>query len=180
MAERLLEVLREPFRLTQDRTPYVVTGSIGIARGQRETAEDLLRDADVALYRAKAAGRNCYVMFDEHMHQQVSDRLVLEMDLRDAIRADQFFLVYQPTFAIDDGATTGLEALIRWHHPTAGRDRPLGVHPDSGGDGSDRAGRTVGDQGGMPAGSRLEPAGPPGRGVGQRVGPTTRLPDAVR
>ena len=120
VAERILEVLREPFRLNEHRTPYVVTGSIGIARGQRPTAEDLLRDADVALYEAKAAGRNCYVMFDEHMHQQVSDRLVLEMELRDAVDADQFFLLYQPTFAIDGGATTGVEALIRWRHPTRG------------------------------------------------------------
>ena len=54
------------------------------------------------------------------MHQLVADRLELEMDLRDAIGTDQFFLVYQPTFAIDNGATTGLEALIRWQHPTRG------------------------------------------------------------
>jgi diguanylate cyclase (GGDEF)-like protein len=129
VAERLLAVLREPFRLGQDQTPFVVTASIGIARGQRPSAEDLLRDADVALYQAKEAGRNCFVMFEEHMHQQVSDRLVLEMELREAIDTDQFFLVYQPTFAIDDGTTTGLEALIRWQHPTRGVVGPVEFIP---------------------------------------------------
>ena len=74
----------------------------------------------MALYQAKAAGRNCFVMFEEHMHQLVSERLELEMDLREAVASDQFFLVYQPTFALDDGVTTGLEALIRWQHPTRG------------------------------------------------------------
>jgi diguanylate cyclase (GGDEF)-like protein len=120
VAERLLEVLREPFHLGQDQTPFVVTASIGVARGPRLNAEELLRDADVALYQAKAAGRNCFVTFEERMYQLVSDRLELEMDLREAVGTDQFFLVYQPTFAIDDGATTGLEALIRWQHPTRG------------------------------------------------------------
>ena len=120
VAERLLDVLREPFHLGDDRMPFVVTASIGIARGPRSNAEDLLRDADVALYQAKGAGRNCFVMFEAHMHQLVSERLELEMDLREAVGTDQFFLVYQPTFAIDDGATTGLEALIRWQHPTRG------------------------------------------------------------
>ena len=120
VAERVLDVLREPFRLGPHDTPFVVTASIGIARGLRANAEDLLRDADVALYQAKASGRNCFVLFEEHMHQTAANRLELEMDLREAIGTGQFFLVFQPTFAIDNGATTGLEALIRWEHPTRG------------------------------------------------------------
>ena len=120
VAERVLDVLREPFRLGPHDSTFVVTASIGIARGLRANAEDLLRDADVALYQAKASGRNCFVLFEEHMHQTVATRLELEMDLREAIGTGQFFLVFQPTFAIDNGATTGLEALIRWEHPTRG------------------------------------------------------------
>ncbi len=120
IAERVLEVLRRPFRLGPDETAIIVTASIGIARGPRSSADELLRDADVALYQAKASGRNCFAMFDAHMHQVVASRLELEMDLRDAIGGDQFFLVYQPTFDIDNGATTGVEALIRWQHPRRG------------------------------------------------------------
>jgi len=120
VAQRVLDILREPFRLGPQDSTFVVTASIGIARGLRASAEDLLRDADVALYEAKASGRNCFVLFEEHMHQSVATRLELEMDLREAIGEGQFFLVYRPTFALDDGATTGFEALIRWEHPTRG------------------------------------------------------------
>ena len=129
VAERVLDVLREPFYLGEGQKPFAITCSIGLAQGQRPSAEELLRDADVALYQAKASGRNCFVVFEQHMHQLVSSRLELEMDLREAVGTDQFFLDYQPTFAIDNGATTGLEALIRWQHPTRGVIGPLEFIP---------------------------------------------------
>ena len=125
IAERVLDVLRPPFRLGPDEASIVVTASIGIAQGPRSSADELLRDADVALYQAKASGRNCFAMFEAHMHQVVASRLELEMDLRDAIQGDQFFLVYQPTFDIDNGTTTGVEALIRWQHPRRGVIAPM-------------------------------------------------------
>jgi diguanylate cyclase (GGDEF)-like protein len=125
VAERLLSVLRQPFEL-EDATcgPLSLTASIGIAAGARSSATELLRDADVALYGAKAAGKDCYVMFRPEMHTMVQDRLLLEMDLREALAAQQYFLVYQPIFNLASGAPTGVEALLRWRHPTKGVVQP--------------------------------------------------------
>lgn len=127
-AERLLEVLREPFVLHSNQgrpTTYRVTASVGIAEGERERAEDLLHDADLALYQAKAAGRNGYAVFEPGMYSTVQDRLNLEADLRGALLADQFFLEYQPNFNLYDTTTAGVEVLLRWRHPTRGVVAPL-------------------------------------------------------
>ncbi len=79
-------------------TRLTVTASIGIAAGDRGSAEELLRDADIAMYRAKWDGKNRYVVFESGMQDAVQSRMELEMDLRDALANEQFFLVYQPTF----------------------------------------------------------------------------------
>jgi diguanylate cyclase (GGDEF)-like protein len=126
VAERLLRVLREPFEFEGTHPgPLTLTGSIGIAAGARPSATELLRDADIALYGAKAAGKNCYMVFRPEMHTTVQDRLLLEMDLREALEAQQYFLVYQPIFNLASGGPTGVEALLRWRH----RDRGV-VQPD--------------------------------------------------
>jgi diguanylate cyclase (GGDEF)-like protein len=119
IAERLLEALAEPFTLTmKQKTPVTVTTSIGIAIGGQGSAEELLRDADIAMYQAKWDGKNRYVVFESGMQHAVQDRVELEMDLRDALPNGEFFLVYQPTFNLRDMSPTGVEALIRWKHPT--------------------------------------------------------------
>jgi EAL domain-containing protein (putative c-di-GMP-specific phosphodiesterase class I) len=117
----MLAALREPLRLPGlgDR-PLNVTASIGIAAGQRSTAEDLLRDADVAMYRAKWGGRNRYVLFEPEMQWAARSRLELDIELQLALDNDEFFLVYQPTFDLSDMRVTGVEALLRWYHPTRG------------------------------------------------------------
>jgi diguanylate cyclase (GGDEF)-like protein/PAS domain S-box-containing protein len=121
IAERLRDVLAEPFHLDgPDHLTVHAQASIGIAVGLRATAQELLRDADVALYAAKDAGKNCYVVFAPQMQTAVSDRLALEMDLRDAVGSDQLYLVYQPTFDLQTNAVLGVEALLRWQHPTRG------------------------------------------------------------
>jgi diguanylate cyclase (GGDEF)-like protein len=121
VAERLLSVLRQPFELEDTVCgPLSLTASIGIAAGTRSSATELLRDADIALYAAKAAGKDCFVVFRPEMHTVVQDRLLLEMDLRDALVNGQYFLVYQPIFNLASGSPTGVEALLRWHHPTKG------------------------------------------------------------
>jgi diguanylate cyclase (GGDEF)-like protein len=120
VAERLLEVLRPPFELEMSSSPVTLTASIGIAVGARPTAAELLRDADIALYAAKAAGRDRFIVFEPEMHAAVQDHLLLEMDLRDALAADQYFVVYQPIFNLASGETTGVEALLRWDHPVRG------------------------------------------------------------
>jgi diguanylate cyclase (GGDEF)-like protein len=125
VAERLLSVIRQPFELEDTVCgPLNLTASIGIAAGARSSATELLRDADIALYGAKAAGKDCFVVFRPEMHTVVQDRLLLEMDLREALVAHQYFLVYQPIFNLASGAPTGVEALLRWRHPTKGIMQP--------------------------------------------------------
>ena len=134
IAERILAVLREPFELGTG-APISVTTSIGIASGDREAAKDLLRDADIALYEAKGAGRNRYAEFRHEMHIAAHDRLALENDLRGAIARGELFLVYQPILDLDTGEVTAAEALLRWQHATRGLVPPtefIALAEDSG------------------------------------------------
>jgi len=126
IAERLLEALKEPFKLgSEQKTRLTVTASIGIAIGNRRTsAEELLRNADIAMYRAKWDGKNRYRVFEIGMQDAVQSRMELEMDLREAVEKNEFFLAYQPTFDLRDMTPTGVEALIRWKHPTRGVVQP--------------------------------------------------------
>jgi len=120
VAERILDVLATPFEITGSDAPLTVTASIGIAEGRRSTPDELLRDADVALYQAKANGKKCAVVFAPAMQKAVDDIQIIEKDLHAALEADQFFLLYQPTFDLSSGVFTGVEALLRWRHPTRG------------------------------------------------------------
>jgi len=121
VAERLLAVLRQPFELDGALgRPQSCSVSIGVAVGQRATADQLLHDADLAMYQAKQAGKDRYVLFEESMQTDSADRLELETDLRDALANEQLYLLYQPTFDLQSQVVTGVEALIRWAHPTRG------------------------------------------------------------
>lgn len=121
VGERLIEILREPFVLEAvPHTPITVTVSVGIATGGRDSAEELLRDADVAMYEAKGAGKNCYRVFRSEMQHAISDRLALELDLRVALDNEEFFIVYQPIFDLRSETISAVEALLRWRHPTRG------------------------------------------------------------
>jgi len=120
VAERLLEVMRQPFELDAAPVPLQVTTSIGIALGDRGSAGELLRDADVALYLAKAAGKNCYEVFRPEMDANIRRRYELEFDLQRALENRQFRLVYQPIYNLADLSLIGVEALLRWDHPTLG------------------------------------------------------------
>ena len=130
VAERLLKVLDEPFHLgVEHQTTVTISASIGIAVGMRKSAEDLFSDADVALYAAKDAGKNRYMVFEDHMGDSVRSRLEIEMDLQAAIGSDQFFLLYQPLFDLEDMSVLGVEALLRWNHPTRGLLQPEAFIP---------------------------------------------------
>ncbi len=125
VAERLLEALKPPFRLGPGKKSRVtVTASIGIAIAEDASAEELLRHADIAMYRAKWDGKNGYAVFEEGMAETIQRRMVLEMDLRDALSNDEFFLAYHPTINLKDMTPTGVEALIRWNHPERGELQP--------------------------------------------------------
>jgi diguanylate cyclase (GGDEF)-like protein/PAS domain S-box-containing protein len=120
-AQRIHDALRQPF-LVGGQQVYVTT-SIGIAFTEEldESAEDLLRHADAAVYTAKHAGRNCFEVFDESQRTPLSMRLRTESDLRRALDDGEFVVHYQPEVAIETGELVGVEALVRREHPNLAR-----------------------------------------------------------
>jgi diguanylate cyclase (GGDEF)-like protein len=120
LATRIEQAIARPFRVGGEE---VFTGvSIGIAMGSGDyvSAEELLRDADTAMYMAKESGRGRHEIFDSTMHTAAVERMELEMDLRRAIENEEFILVYQPVISTRTGRVTGFEALLRWNHPRRG------------------------------------------------------------
>jgi diguanylate cyclase (GGDEF)-like protein len=124
LAARLQEALKQPFAVSAQQTQLSLTASIGITTAPRSSPEEFVRDADIAMYQAKWDGKNRYAVFESGMQDAVQSRMELEMDLRDALLNEEFFLVYQPTFNLRDMSPTGVEALIRWKHPTRGIVEP--------------------------------------------------------
>ncbi len=124
VAERIQSALNEPFDL--DGQAVVTTASIGIALSTTgyERAEDMLRDADTAMYRAKSLGKDRYEIFDRQMHAQAVTKLKLESELRSAIERHEFSLVYQPMVCLVTNELVGFEALLRWQHPSRGLQLP--------------------------------------------------------
>ena len=108
------------------------------------TPEEILRDADTAMYRAKAAGRGCYQVFDQTMHRSVVALLKLETELRRAVEQKQFVMHYQPIVSLEDGRIVGFEGLVRWCHPERGLVEPDALHRGGRGDRPHRADRLVG------------------------------------
>ncbi len=124
IARRVQAALALPFKISgQD---VVVSASIGIAIGDSTytSAEPILRDADLALYRAKCNGRSCYEIFDARMHERAIARLKLEADLRQAVDSGALTLCYQPIVSLADGTVHGVETLVRWKHPERGNISP--------------------------------------------------------
>jgi len=102
-----------------------VSGSIGLAHASvGESADEVLRNADVAMYRAKELEHERHAVYEAHMHAAVVDRLELESDLRTAIERNELFMLYQPVVALDSGEVQGFEALMRWKHPRRGTLSP--------------------------------------------------------
>lgn len=124
VADRILAALARPFDV--EGRSLTVTSSIGIALTGRngEDAEELLRNADVAMYVAKSKGKNRYEVFVDEMHRALVDRMQLESDLREAIARNEIELYYQPIFRLDDGTLKGFEALARWNHSIRGPQSP--------------------------------------------------------
>jgi diguanylate cyclase (GGDEF)-like protein len=125
IAERVLEDLSRPFSLASGE--HFVGASVGIAMGEGlpRTAEDLIREADAAMYRAKENGRGRFELFDERMRSNATERLRLDQDLRRALEVeDELVPHYQPIVSLVDGSLVGLEALVRWHHPERGMVPP--------------------------------------------------------
>jgi predicted signal transduction protein with EAL and GGDEF domain len=120
VAERVQAVARRPLTIAEQE--IFVSPSIGVAVCSRvhRTGDEVVRDADLAMYRAKAAGGSAYAVFDEAMHEAAVDRLKLETELHHAVERREFRVWYQPIVSLPDGRITGVEALVRWQHPDRG------------------------------------------------------------
>jgi diguanylate cyclase (GGDEF)-like protein/PAS domain S-box-containing protein len=131
VAERLLEEMTVPFNLLGQRV--IITTSIGVVLGSPayEKPEDILRDADIAMYRAKTEGRGRYAMFSSMMRADVVAHLELETDIRQAVERKELLLYYQPILDLKKCQITGFEALVRWNHPKRGLISPVDFIPFS-------------------------------------------------
>ena len=121
-AQRVLDALTQPFRLPGGHTVHV-GASVGLLAGDGRDApspEELLRDADVAMYHAKSAGKGRVVVFEPGMRLRLQARTELEHELRRAVERDELVVHYQPVVDLDRGRVTGVEALLRWQHPRRG------------------------------------------------------------
>ena len=129
VAERVQNAMRQPFQLGSQEVFSSASIGIALGHGDYARAEDLLRDADMAMYRAKARGKARHEVFDAEMHTRAVALLQLETDLRWAIERNEFRLHYQPIVTLDSGAIIGFEALIRWQHPERGLVSPAEFIP---------------------------------------------------
>ena len=129
VAERIAQALRTPVDLGQG-SAVRVSCSIGIARAHDvSSVDDLMRNADVAMYAAKAGSRGHFAFFDPSMHTSLVDRVLLETDMRSAIGGREFWVAYQPIVDLATREITGLEALARWRHPLKGEIPPAAFIP---------------------------------------------------
>lgn len=124
IAARLVDVLAAPHHVNGMEVTSTASAGVVLLDARHETADQLLRDADVAMYEAKRLGRNRVVLFDDAMSQSVVDRHLIENDLLRGIEHGEFQLRYQPIVALADARLVGFEALVRWHHPTMGMVMP--------------------------------------------------------
>jgi diguanylate cyclase (GGDEF)-like protein len=129
VAQRIHDELTKPFVL--DKNSAFATASIGIALSSSgyDRPEDILRDADTAMYRAKENGKARYEVFDHGMHARAVSRLQLESDLRQAVERNEFCVYYQPIVSLQTGRLAGFEALVRWNHPRRGLVSPADFIP---------------------------------------------------
>ena len=134
-AQRIVDAMAEPFALNGQTVR--VSASVGVAYSAMRgvDGDELMRQADLALYAAKRTGRSTFADYDASLNQRERTRRDLELDMRHAITEGQFSLVYQPQICLKSGKWTGREALVRWEHPTRGRIMPgefIGIAEETG------------------------------------------------
>jgi len=123
-ADRTLQLFAEPLKVEDKEFRITISVGLTIFPTDGATAEDLFRNADLAMYRAKDQGKNCYVLFDKKMDDIARNRMIMENSLRNAIANSEFKLLYQPLVCVSTGKIKGFEALIRWHSQEHGWVQP--------------------------------------------------------
>lgn len=129
IAERVLESATEPFYVGGFEVMVGISIGIAFSISGKETADELLRNADVAMYIAKERGKGCYTIFENRMYETILSQIELEADLRQAIENGEFILNYQPIVRLDHQKVAGFEALVRWNHPVHGLIPPESFIP---------------------------------------------------
>jgi diguanylate cyclase (GGDEF)-like protein/PAS domain S-box-containing protein len=124
VAQRLLEAMEPPFEIEGNLLEISASLGVVVTTGAHKSTTEVFRDADIALYRAKAAGRGLYQVFDEEMHRRVRERMDIEAELRRAIDRRQMELHLQPVVSLKTGKIHSFEALLRWQHPVRGQVPP--------------------------------------------------------
>ncbi|NJM76017.1 MAG: EAL domain-containing protein [Acaryochloridaceae cyanobacterium RU_4_10] len=135
IADRVLEAYVAPFYVEQQEIFINVSIGIVIGNGVYQKPEHVLRDADIAMYKAKALGKGAYQIFSPEMYEQALERMKIENSLRRAIERDELLLYYQPIVSLASGIISGFEALIRWQHPEWGLVNPqdfIGIAEETG------------------------------------------------
>jgi diguanylate cyclase (GGDEF)-like protein len=129
LASRLVDLVTKPYAIDDDMMSIGISIGIAIAPINGTRPDQILRNADLALYRAKAEGRGVFRFFESHMDSDARERRMLELELREALKADELILHYQPLISAEDDQPTGFEALIRWNHPIRGLVHPAEFIP---------------------------------------------------
>ena len=129
IAKRIIAALQKPFMLNGKKNFVGASIGISIYPDDAKTTEAMIKHSDIAMYHAKGSGKNNYQFFSEFMNTRISHQISLENKLRQAIEEDQFFLYYQPQVEVSSGKIVGLEALLRWRHPTEGLIPPTEFIP---------------------------------------------------
>lgn len=129
VADRIQTVLKKPIEIEGHEIFTSVSIGVVVSEKGYKTPEEVVRNADAAMYRAKARGRARFEIFNADMHSKAMERLQLENDLRRAIENQEFVVYYQPVVSLKDGAVTGFEALVRWQHPERGLIPPIDFIP---------------------------------------------------
>lgn len=129
VAEWIKEKLANPFHLEENEVYATVSTGIVLSNPEYANPDDMLRDADIAMYYAKANGKDRFEIFDTVMRETIMERLTLEADLRGALERKELLLNYQPIVSLENGQLVGFEALVRWQHPKRGLMYPLEFIP---------------------------------------------------
>jgi diguanylate cyclase (GGDEF)-like protein/PAS domain S-box-containing protein len=129
LAERVIAAIAEPFEIDGHQSTVGTSVGIAVSPGDGDDSETLLRNADLALYRAKEDGRSTFRFFEAGMDEHMQTRRAIEQDMRKALPAGQFELYYQPVVNLQTSAISGFEALIRWNHPQRGLISPATFIP---------------------------------------------------
>lgn len=129
VAERIANILQIAIPIAGREISAAGSMGIAVSDGNYQSAEDLLRDADTAMYQAKGSARGHSIVFDTNMNIRAVERLELEIDLHDALERDEFRIYYQPIISLESGIVNEVEALIRWQHPTRGLIAPCAFIP---------------------------------------------------